>query len=131
MAYWRVKPELWFQMHILIYMTNAYDVSIDYRAGAHSNLLYFLKKANKLRYMYIRPGLRKNLLNYLKTFLFFECHYDITIFDLTPHNICAYIEFLLHSFKCPGTVRIYVSGLSTLCAWLQTIFKAFPVKQCI
>ena len=104
----------------------------DCFAGARSNLQYLLSKANKRRYMYIRPGSRKNLLNYFKTFLLFACHYDITIFDLNPHFICAYIEFLLHSFKCPGTVRNYVSGLSTFCAWLdldQTIFTAFPVRQ--
>ena len=104
----------------------------DYFAGGRSNLQHLLSKPSKRRYMYMRSGLRKNLLNYFKTFLLFACHYDLTIFDLTPLVICAYIEFLLHSFKCPGTVKNYVSGLLTLCARLdldQTIFTAFPVRQ--
>ena len=40
----------------------------DCFAGACSNLQYLLSKANTRRYMFIRPGLRKNLLDYFKTF---------------------------------------------------------------
>ena len=91
-----------------------------------------LGKAGKRRYLYLRPGSRRNQLNYFKTFLVFACYYDISIYQLDPQVICAYIEFLLHSYPCPGTVKNYVSGLSVLCAWLgldREMFSSFQVKQ--
>ena len=62
----------------------------------------------------------------------FACYYDICIYQLDQHVICVYIEFLLHSYPCPGTVKNYVSGLSVLCAWLgldREMFSSFQVKQ--
>ena len=85
------------------------------------------RRANSLR-----PGTKKNLLNYFRVFLSFCLYYRLDPLALTPCTVCAYIEFLLNYFKCPGTVRNYISGVTTFYAWLGKdtgIFYNFQVNQ--
>ena len=81
---------------------------------------------------HLRPGTRRNLQNQFRVFFSFCIFYRLNALALTPGLLCAYIEFLLHSFPCPGTIRNYVSAVSTLYAWLgldMDIFRSCQVLQ--
>ena len=88
--------------------------------------------ADARRVQHLRPGTRRNLRNQFRVFSSFCIFYRLNALALTPGLLCAYIEFLLHSFPCPGTVRNYVSAVSTLYAWLgldMDIFRSCQVMQ--
>ena len=91
-----------------------------------------MQMADTRRMHHLRPGTRKNLLNQFRVFLSVCIFYRLNALALTPSLLCAYIEFLLHSYPCRGTVKNYVSALTTLYTWLGldiAIFKNFQVKQ--
>ena len=81
---------------------------------------------------YLRPGSKKNLLVHIRTFLSFCLYYRIPDDSLDVNLLCAYIEFLLNSFRAPSTVRNYISSLATFQSWrgLTTeIFDSLQVSQ--
>ena len=81
---------------------------------------------------YLRPSSRKNLKLQIRAFLSFCTYFSLHDDALSPELLCAYIEFLLNSYPCPGTVKNFISGLSTFQTWrgLPTaVFHSFKVKQ--
>ena len=81
---------------------------------------------------FLRPGSKRNLLVHIRTFLSFCFYYRIPDDSLDVNLLCAYIEFLLHSFKSPSTVRNYISSLATFQSWrglTTAIFDSLQVSQ--
>ena len=81
---------------------------------------------------YVRPSTRNNNLSHFKIFVGFCVAYAISDAQLNPHVICAFIEFLTGSYKCPATIKNIVSSVSSVRTWLglpTDMFHDILVRQ--
>ena len=93
---------------------------------------HLVNLANNRRKKFLNPSSRRNIYLHIKTFITFCLFYNLPHRNLSPEIICAYIEFLLNSFKSPTTVKNYVASLSFLVSWLglpADTLHSFQISQ--
>ena len=61
--------------------------------GVQGELLALVKATKARRKLYLRPGTRNNIVNYMRTFLYFCFHYNLEDNPVTPALLCMFIEF--------------------------------------
>ena len=93
------------------------------------DLAGLIRKSNKRRWHHLRPGSRINIFIHVRAYISFCSLFAVTDFPVFQPVLAAYIEFLLLSFRAPGSVKSYISGLATFHNWMGWDTSVFHSAQ--
>ncbi|XP_078658806.1 uncharacterized protein LOC144904085 [Branchiostoma floridae x Branchiostoma belcheri] len=83
---------------------------------AETDLSYLREQARRTKFAAFAEGTWSNLRTQLRTYLLFCTFYDITAFPATLDTLETFSQFLSRSFRAPGSIANYISGLKTHCS---------------